>query len=236
MTLVSLAASGRPPGEWLRASVAVFATLAGLSCALTLLFLGVRAGMDIGGTCASGGPYVPRVQCPEGTLFVTFGGVWGGLICVGLYLWATTKHRVPSLVGLAWPALFLSLGWNFLEYGIDPPYGDGLGWGWLVCALLFALMGGIPLFAMAHPIASRFTKHPSPFTAPDVLVPTRARVKDLREAHRSAAFGGMPSGPPEGEEADSVVVALERLNELHRSGALSDGEFEAAKQRVLGGG
>ena len=28
---------------------------------------------------------------------------------------------------LAWPALFLSLGWNFLEYGVNPPeaFGDG---------------------------------------------------------------------------------------------------------------
>ena len=32
---------------------------------------------------------------------------------------------------------------------------------------------------------------------------------------------------------DSVPAALERLAELHRSGALTDEEFRAAKQRVL---
>jgi hypothetical protein len=47
---------------------------------------------------------------------------------------------------LAWPALFLSLGWNFLEYGVDPPDGSAnVVWGWLFCGVLFVLMGGLPL-------------------------------------------------------------------------------------------
>ena len=57
------------------------------------------------------------------------------------------RRRSPLL---AWPALFLSLGWNFLEFGFDPPgEDDGLVWGWIVCGVVFWLMGGLPLFALA---------------------------------------------------------------------------------------
>lgn len=199
-------------------SLAVFVTLAGVSCAITMVYLGMRAVMDIGGACASGGPYVPRVECPEGLPLLMIGGIWGGLIFVGLYLWATSKHRVPTLVALAWPALFLSLGWNFLEYGLDPPYGEGLVWGWLICAALFALMGGFPLLVMVKPVAAQFTKEGT--RAPvKVVVPTRARVRELRRATRA--------------DPDATVEALERLATLHRDGSLTDDEYAAAKQRVL---
>jgi hypothetical protein len=221
---VSIAAgNARSPIEGLRASVAIFLTLAGLSCGITLLFLGMRAVMDIGGACASGGPYVPSVQCPEGIPAVMMGGVWGGMIFVGLYLWATSKHDVPTLVAFAWPALFLSLGWNFFEYGVDPPLGEGLVWGWLVCAALFALMGGLPLLMMAGPVLGQFTRR-GPGTPPArVVVPTRSRVKELRAAQGTGAA------------PETIVDALERLEALHRSGALSDREFEDAKRAVIRG-
>ena len=219
---MSIAAGNtRPPVEGLRASAAVFVTLAGVSCGITLLFLGGRAVMDIGGACASGGPYVPRVQCPEGVPLAMMGGLWGGLIFVGLYLWATSKYHVPTLVALAWPALFLSLGWNFLEYGLNPPSGEGLVWGWLVCAVLFALLGGLPLLAMARPIAAQFTRRAPELPQAGIVVPTRTRVRELR-----AAGGG---------GSESMVDALERLGALHRSGALSDREFDDAKRRVIRG-
>ncbi len=48
-----------------------------------------------------------------------------------------------GLVFLAWPALFLSLGWNFLAYGFFPPEG-GWVWSWLFCGVLFVLMGAVP--------------------------------------------------------------------------------------------
>jgi len=44
-------------------------------------------------------------------------------IAAGLIIWgaAGLPGAWMSLVFLAWPALFLSLGWNFLEYGFFPP-------------------------------------------------------------------------------------------------------------------
>jgi hypothetical protein len=226
----------------LRATVSVFLTLAGVSCGLTLLYLGMRAVMDIGGACASGGPYVPRVECPEGVPLLMMAGIWGGIVFVGLYLWATTKHKVPTLVAFAWPALFLSLGWNFLDYGIDPPFGEGLVWGWLICAVLFALMGGLPLLAIVKPVFGQFARK-GPDTPPQakVVVPTRMKVKELRAVAKAGAAGSKPREPErpppstEGTTDDSMIDALERLGALHESGALSDHEFEVAKRRVLHG-
>lgn len=236
MTLVSPPAPARTPVEALRSTISVFVTLAGVSCGLTLLYLGMRAVMDVGGACASGGPYVPRVECPEGVPLLMIGGLWGGLIFVGLYLWSTSKHAVPTLVGLAWPALFLSLGWNFLDYGFDPPGGDGFVWGWLICGVSFALMGGLPLVMIAKPVMSQFGGHGPQAPRAHVVVPTRSNVKELRAAQRppAARLDPEPGGllPPDG---DSLVDALERLGALHRAGALSDREFETAKRRVLGG-
>lgn len=246
---MSIAAPSRTPVEALRATIAVFLTLAGVSCGLTLLYLGMRAVMDIGGACASGGPYVPRVECPEGVPLLMMAGIWGGIIFVGLYLWATTKHKVPTLVAFAWPALFLSLGWNFLDYGLDDPAGGGLVWGWLICAVLFALMGGLPLLPMAKPVLGQFAKK-GPDTPPQakVVVPTRTKVRELRAVAKAGAAGSTPKGSkPKGPEPqrprpsagggtdDSMVDALERLGALHKSGALSDREFEVAKRRVLHG-
>jgi hypothetical protein len=64
---------------------------------------------------------------------------------VFLVLYAISTSKLLNLAAFAWPALFLSLGWNFLEYGVAAPGSDGLEWGFLVPGLLFILMGGWPL-------------------------------------------------------------------------------------------
>jgi hypothetical protein len=43
-----------------------------------------------------------------------------------------------------WSALFLSLGWNFLEIGFYPA-GGGTNWGMLITGAVFVLMGAAPL-------------------------------------------------------------------------------------------
>ena len=47
-----------------------------------------------------------------------------------------------------WPAIFLSLGWNFCEYGFFA--SEGLVWGWIICGVVFMLMGGLPLYLVAR--------------------------------------------------------------------------------------
>ena len=51
------------------------------------------------------------------------------------------RRAAARLVGL-----FLSLGWNFLSYGVfNTPEGEGIVWSWAFCGVLFVLMGGVPL-------------------------------------------------------------------------------------------
>jgi hypothetical protein len=143
--------------ERTRATVGVFVSLTGVACGLTMLYMGMRAVMGVGGFCAEGGPFVIEQHCPQGVPLLVMGGMWGGIICYGLYIWQTIKHKIPSFALLGWSALFLSLGWNFLEFGLNPPGpGDGVEWGWLVCAFVFALMGGLPLLAIAKPTLDGF--------------------------------------------------------------------------------
>ncbi|MFN8232618.1 MAG: hypothetical protein U0V56_03810 [Actinomycetota bacterium] len=231
-----------PPstGSRLRAGIGVLLPLAGVACGITLLFLGMRSVMEIGGACASGGPYVPRRPCPDGVPALMIGGIWGGVICAFVYVWQTIKHRVPSLAVLFWPALFLSLGWNFLEFGLHPPGGDGLAWGWLVCAAVFLLMGGVPLpFAIAWLRRS--------FGQPDEPVGgVRSQLAPPVSAFSRSAWGSRARsgtaepGPPRAEHPEEMgsdlVADLERLDALHRSGALDDEQYEAAKDRMLGTG
>ena len=99
--------------------------------------------MDVGGYCAEGGPYVVRQHCPDGAELAD------------IHRHSDRDHRpVYRLVGRrqisegrgraaaapGWPALFISLGYNFIDYAINPPEGMGSTAGWWVQDP-FVLMG-----------------------------------------------------------------------------------------------
>jgi len=142
-------AGTRDPLPVARDRVLYLVGAAGLSFAITSVWLGMRAVLDIGGVCASGGPYVNAVQCPDSVALIMFLAFPIGFASAGLMAWMGTRlgGGYAGLVGLAWPALFLSLGWNFLQYGVSPPGGGGIVWGWFIPGVIFVLMGGAPLVA-----------------------------------------------------------------------------------------
>lgn len=220
----------RAPRAGFLASLAVFVSLASVVCGITLLFLAMRSVMEVGGSCGSDGVHVAVRPCPDGVPLAATGGILGGVVALFVYLGFVSKYGVPSWVWLGWPALFLSLGWNFAEFGLDPPGESGLAWGWLVCAVTFGLMGGGPLVLMAKPIARGIlpfpTKAPNPYPTHD---------RSWKEPVRLVEPTNDP-GPPSAERqaaAAGVVGALERLATLRQAGALTEEEFEAAKARVL---
>ncbi len=227
----------------------VFLFVAGLAACLTIVFLTMRQVMAIGGACSTGGAYVSARACPQAIWLMPV-AIIAGLACLGLYLF-----RRPAGTGnialLAWPALFLSLGWNFLEFGLWPPGGQGLAWGWLICAAVFALMGGAPLLGAASgglgPLLRRYfwdDEPPAPSAPPPpARAPLPAWAKNLpprkspAAASAPAAIAPETAAPlPAGDAARDLVAQLERLETLHRSGSLTDAEFEAAKRRLLAGG
>ena len=202
----------------------ILGSLFAVAAGITLLYLGMRSVMDIGGYCAEGGPFEIATHCPKGVPLLMIGGIWIGLIAAFIYGWSSISAGIPSFVGLFWPALFMSLGWNFLQYAFDPPFGDGVVYGWLIPGILFELMGVVPLWIMIKtvgltPQSSRERSVLAPPGAQRVATAIRA-VVNARTTAESAPHKDM-------------VSELERLDTLHRSGALSDDEYEKAKRRLL---
>jgi hypothetical protein len=56
----------RPSTPWL-SIIGFLGGMAGIAASITVAFLGMRAVLDVGGQCASGGPYVVATPCPDGT-------------------------------------------------------------------------------------------------------------------------------------------------------------------------
>ena len=152
------------------------------------------------------------------------GAIWGGLIFTGLYVLVALKFKVPSFVSLIWPALFLSLAYNFFDYGVR----GGVNGGWIVCGIVFALMGVVPLL-WAVPHLWRVYVH--------------GREDDPKPWHVSTTGAAMGSAVSAMKLLDRVgrtpnqdmTESLERLDELHKSGALDDLEYAKAKDRVIRG-
>ncbi|WP_248960958.1 SHOCT domain-containing protein [Sphaerisporangium perillae] len=131
------------PPQLIRKSIGILLGLGGLTCCLTMLFLTSRQLMSIGGSCASGGPYVVATPCPDGAWLIPV-SIVGGVVALGVYA-VSVLPVGPRWAPLAWPALFLSLGWNFLQGALSGPEVE---WGFMVCAIVFGLMGGLPLLAL----------------------------------------------------------------------------------------
>ena len=118
----------------------------------TAFLLGMFAVLGVGGTCASGGPYVIAVQCPEGASAFTMIGVWGGLAAVFLAL-IMARDFGTRLVALAWPILFLTLGTLFAVIG-GAGFSAG-GWPFVLIGLLFLVMAAVPLVLELRASAQR---------------------------------------------------------------------------------
>lgn len=112
----------------------------------TLVWFSMRAVMALGGAVAIGGPYAITAAAP-GWILVMPAAIIALVIAMMTSSGLSGSRDTPSLMLLAWSALFLSLGWNFLEFGVRAP-GGGVSIGWLLCAALFALMGGGGLYAL----------------------------------------------------------------------------------------
>jgi hypothetical protein len=205
-----------------RAAVWIFVSAAGVTASITVLFLSMRAVMRIGGFCASGGPYVIATPCPKGVAGLMIASVWIGLVLAFVYAFQSVRARAPNFVALLWPALFLSLGYNFLTFAFDPPGdGGGLAGGWLICGVLFVVMGGGPLVAWILSL-----RHGSEAAA---KLP-RAAAPQVSPALRF--FVGAPGTVGSGD----IVNRLERLAELRRKGDITPEEYDAAKATLLANG
>lgn len=199
-------------------------TAGGVATALTALFMSMRSVMDIGGTCGSIDSEGTIQSCPGGVAGLLPGAIWGGLIFTGIYVLVTVKYKVPSWVSLIWPALFLSLAYNFFDYGVR----GSVNGGWIVCGIVFALMGVVPLvWALPHLwrvyVLGR-ADDPKPWHVSTTGSAVSSAVGAMKLLDR---LGRTPN--------QDMTDSLQRLDELHKSGALDDLEYAKAKDRVIRG-
>lgn len=105
----------------------------------TILLLSAGAVANLGGFCASGGPYVIETQCPEAVIVfmpVSFFGIFAAWV-IGYIFQA--GFSAPVLVW-GWPILFVGLGLQF--FAMIPLGAVFVG---ILCGTLFVLMGLAPL-------------------------------------------------------------------------------------------
>jgi hypothetical protein len=116
---------------------ALLGSLFVMGMTLVWVFLSMRAVMAVGGSCADGGPYVSAQPCPEGS-WVIGPAIPVMLLSAFVGSFVAGRLSAPNLLVPMWLALFGSLGWNFLEFGLGDDTGAGTGW--IVCGVVFELM------------------------------------------------------------------------------------------------
>jgi hypothetical protein len=197
------------------------------AAAVTLLSRLMRSITAVGGSCADGGPYVSAQPCPEGT-GATIGVLFllVPLFVVGTW-WGSRRAGAPNPVLLGWPAIFLTLGWNFLDDGLDPPPGaEGISVGYVVFGVVFVLMGAGPLLLLLSAWRSGRRSRQAQAGPPPVVT-----VFPHLAQHRPAP-PGLPDLPG-GDDPRDLTGRLECLARLHATGALTYEEFRTAKAATL---
>ncbi len=173
------------------------------------------------------------------------GGIFGLFGFGGLMVWkgVVLGDPYPWLVALAWPVLFLSLGWNFLQYALSAPAEEGIVWGWLIPGVLFVIMGGAPLLAAlpwghtgrAGAARSRLASSVAPRSAQ--LDYERTDLATMMTKVLGERTGGSHARTLHQHDTTHtqtrLVSELERLAALHRAGDLSYDEFERAKKALI---
>jgi hypothetical protein len=199
-------------------------TGAGVVASLTVISMSMRSVMDIGGSCGTVDSDGVIRSCPSGVAGLLPGAIWAGLIFAGLYVLVCAKLEIPSFVSLLWPALFLSLAYNFFDYGVR----DGVNGGWIVCGVVFALMGVVPLlWALPHlwrVYVRGIEDDPKPWHVSTTGAAVSSAASALKLMDR---LGRTPD--------EDMTDNLERLDELHKKGALDDFEYARAKDKVISG-
>jgi len=227
-----------------------------------LLFGGILFGVAIHhlvatGTCSSTGyssNYGPVPHCPKGTgywfLFL-FGGIFmvviGGLVSGG------------SSVILILPTVFLAIGIGSLTVAFDSHTSSGTKTFALIFGGAFAIFGLIPALLVGVAALRKLggSSRPSAGTSssggalasnafggstsqPDAILGAYAASPAIANSTMrppggspAAASSAMSMQVPSGRSSNDALDKIARLSELHKSGALTDEEFNREKAKLL---
>jgi hypothetical protein len=135
----------------------------------TVLYQGSAALSNIGGFCASGGPYVIQTECPDAVMWALPLG-FVGVAVSWVIAFVVQKGFSMPLVVWGWPILFVGLG---IEFFLSIPVsGAFVG---ILCGTLFVIMGLAPLVFELRAGLGR-------------VILGRTNLRDLR-------FAGKPNAP-----------------------------------------
>lgn len=210
-----------PIGRVARKMVFTFIALTIAVGCLTVMFLSMRAVMEIGGSCASGGPYVVANPCPKGVGWIMPVSIWVGLISVGFYVGNSDGLPGPQFAVLAWPALFLSLGWNFWEYALGSDGGIDIGF--IICGVVFVAMGLAPLVAVlwtsngrrmllwSDPDGTPVPKPDKPGTVRLTAETIKPRIKPPKAEHQKQNQQNQRRSTPDKPSASGAITTVAPL-------------------------
>lgn len=206
------------------------------------------------GTCSSTGysaNYGPVPHCPAGT------GAWVGFLIGGIFLVMIGGGISGSAAGLILPGIFCSIGAGAASVALDNSASSSTTTFGLIFGGCFFLAGAIPaVFVIGGGFGRALTKARSP-SSPKRSAPPTAGVPAPSAGDAALAFGGArnepdailgaysASSPPAritptaptfaspGAAGGSAIDKLAKLAELHKSGALTDKEFQREKTKLL---
>ena len=214
---------GRVVGRGTLAAGALAAVVVGLVWLNSV----AAAVMDVGGSCGSGGAFEIATPCPTGTWMAPV-GIFLGIAGLGAYALLRPTGS-PALVALAWPALFGSLGVQFLRAAM----AETDAWGWWLCGIVFLIMAVAPLAAI---VADDRRALGRMLLGDGLAEPEPAeRVNGFRPATAPGVDVTFVASTTVTSEDGDLAGSLDKLSKLHRCGDLSDAEYADAKQQVLDG-
>jgi len=195
------------------------------------------------GTCASGGPYVSARECPDGIgglVFALIGGVLGMFVAAGIYL---SRGKPPGGAGPPdnagiiiwfWTGLFWSIAVGaFLGvWGPEANPGPGGKTGGLIVGFMGLVMGAGGLLALNFPAVRGRRNRDGGLSGTMRMAGPAMKLGD------SVGVAGSGDDVFERYFGDSTatkdpVERLKSLDQLRRSGAITDSEFETLKAKVL---
>jgi hypothetical protein len=208
-------------------------TIAGLALAgasIVLLDSGIFHVVRIG-SCGSSTNFVSTRPCPPGTgaqILSIIGGVFGGLIALGIYAARGTRGGTGASVSfgvIMWSLLFVTIGLStvYAAYGPGNTGSSGAKTTAIILGVIFVPMGLIPL-----PFALRGGGKKATAAAPDFAY-SRA---DAAAAFAAPPVAPAPATPP--APAEDPLEQIAKLGQLRDRGLLTPQEFEAQKKKLLG--
>jgi hypothetical protein len=195
------------------------------------------------GSCGSSSTYVSYRPCPPGTgghILSVIGGVFGGLIGIGLYAARGKAGGAAGSIGLGvimWSLLFVTIAGSIAYAAFGPGNTDSSGAKTtaIILGVIFVPMGLAPLpFAL-----SGRRKHAQFVQLSTTGFPTSTNVVSVGGVPNFTppAYPRPPAAttpPPAAAGEEDPLEKIARLGQLRDRGLLTPEEFEAQKKRLLG--